>query len=306
MPKGQHMSKPSHSLNTNIGAIDNARAITHIISKPLITTLSALLFVLLGLAAAQVFWQAYSYWFGINDLPTIPTTESVALPDLSEKFEYATHIGNAHLFGRALVTKKLDPVTRARIPKSKLNVTIKGILKLPDAQESVAILSVQNAQDKVFKVGAEITPGYKIRQIVADGVVVDHLGRLEMIRLPRVSMADLTAKNGTVNANSTVGLKQLRDQLLSNPLALEQHIAFVPYTDNGAFTGYRVNPGSKPAMFEKLGLQANDIIKSIDGVGIGQLAGRMDILANLSIANSLNLGIIRNNKEQQLLVDFSQ
>jgi hypothetical protein len=41
-------------------------------------------------------------------------------------------------------------------------------------------------------------------------------------------------------------------------------------------------------------------------VGIGQLAGRMDILTNLSIANSLNLGIIRNNKEQQLLVDFSQ
>jgi S1-C subfamily serine protease len=50
----------------------------------------------------------------------------------------------------------------------------------------------------------------------------------------------------------------------------------------------------------------NDIVKSIDGVGVGQLAGRMDILTNLSIANNLTLGIIRNGVEQQLLVDFSQ
>jgi len=275
-------------------------------TNPLIIALTALLLMFLGLALAQVFWQAYGYLSSTKNTLPIATPAPVLPSNLLNIFDYATHIGSAHLLGQPSATEKLKPLTTLQIPKSKLNVTIKGILKLPDAQESVAILSVQNAQDKVFKVGAEITPGYKIRQIVADGVVVDHLGRLEMIRLPRVSMADLTAKNGTVNANSTVGLKQLRDQLLSNPLALEQHIAFVPYTDNGAFTGYRVNPGSKPAMFEKLGLQANDIIKSIDGVGIGQLAGRMDILANLSIANSLNLGIIRNNKEQQLLVDFSQ
>ncbi|MDC1340601.1 type II secretion system protein GspC [Oceanospirillaceae bacterium] len=268
--------------------------------------MSALLLVPLGLIAAQVFWKAYGLWPLTTDNQTVPFIQPMAASKVPNVFDYATYIGSAHLFGQPLAIKKLDLVTTTELPESLLKVVIKGILALDDAQKSVAILSVQNAQDKVFKVGAEITPEYKIRQIVADGVVVDHLGRLEMIRLPRVSMADLTAKNGTVNANSTVGLRQLRDQLLSNPLALEQHIAFVPYTDNGAFTGYRVNPGSKPAMFEKLGLQANDIIKSIDGVGIGQLAGRMDILTNLSIANSLNLGIIRNNKEQQLLVDFSQ
>ena len=55
-----------------------------------------------------------------------------------------------------------------------------------------------------------------------------------------------------------------------------------------------------------MGLQANDIVTSVDGVGIGQLAGRMDILTNLSIAENVRLGIIRNEQEQQLLVDFSQ
>ena len=40
--------------------------------------------------------------------------------------------------------------------------------------------------------------------------------------------------------------------------------------------------------------------------GLGQLAGRMDILTNLSVAKSLRLGIIRNGQKQQLFVDFSQ
>ena len=67
-----------------------------------------------------------------------------------------------------------------------------------------------------------------------------------------------------------------------------------------------MNKGNRPAMFVKLGLQANDIVSSVDGVAIGQLAGRMDILTNLSVAKNLRLGIIRNGQEQQLLLDFSQ
>jgi general secretion pathway protein C len=119
-------------------------------------------------------------------------------------------------------------------------------------------------------------------------------------------MADLAANSLNLDTNSAVGLGQLRSEILSNPLALEQHIAFQPYTNNGTFVGYRVNAGNKPVMFQKLGLQANDIVASIDGVSIGELAGRMDILNNLSIASSLTLGVIRNGQEQQLVVDFSQ
>ena len=267
---------------------------------------SALLAVLLGLGAAQVFWQAYAHWTKINETATLDHSLPHTKPKAANDIDYAQGIGSAHLFGRVLVSEVADQVTPLEIPDSALNVVIKGILTLADAEQSVAILSVENAADKVFKVGAELKVGHRVHQIVADGVVVDHRGRLEMIRLPRASMADLAANNLTLDTNSAVNLDQLRSEILSNPLALEQHIAFQPFTNNGTFVGYRVNAGNKPVMFQKLGLQANDIVASIDGVSIGELAGRMDILTNLSIASSLTLGVIRNGQEQQLVVDFSQ
>jgi len=272
----------------------------------LTSALAALLVVLLGLVSAQVFWQAYGYWLASDTtapaIATLPTTTATS----SNESNYADDIGSAHLFSRPLVTNKVAQVATEDIPESLLKVTIKGILTLADDAQSMAILSVENATDKVFKAGDELTTNYSIHQIVADGVVVDHNGRLEMIRLPRATLGDITSTGQSVNKNPSVGLGALRAEVLRNPLALEQHITFVPHTQNGQFSGYRVNPGSKPTMFVKLGLQANDIVSSVDGVGIGQLAGRMDILTNLSVAKNLRLGIIRNGQEQQLLVDFSQ
>jgi general secretion pathway protein C len=265
-----------------------------------------LLITVLGLACAQVFWQVYGYSADKKNTLLIVNPAFVSASNLSKKSDYAADIGIAHLFGQVLTNEKLGPVATSQMPESLLEVSIKGILTLPDTLQSVAIFSVKKAADKVFKVGSELISGYTVHQISANGVVVDHNGKLEIIRLPRVSMADLTVSNGTVNTSSSLSLGQLRSEVLSNPLALEQHFTFVPYSTNGVFTGYRVNPGSKPAMFQKLGLHMNDIVKSIDGVGVGQLAGRMDILTNLSIANNLTLGIIRNGVEQQLLVDFSQ
>lgn len=281
-------------------------AISRTLSKALAIGVSTLLLVLLGLGAAHVFWQAYGHWAKVNETLSLASTQPLVISQLADAVDYAQGIGSAHLFGRVLVSEVADQVTPLEIPDSALNVVIKGILALADAQQSVAILSVENAADKVFKVGAELKAGHQVHQIVADGVVVDHRGKLEMIRLPRASMADLAANNLTLDTNSAVNLGQLRSEILSNPLALEQHIAFQPFTNNGTFVGYRVNAGNKPVMFQKLGLQANDIVASIDGVSIGQLAGRMDILTNLSIASSLTLGVIRNGQEQQLVVDFSQ
>ena len=300
------LSTQGHNIATTKASVQTRARNT---LKPLINAICALLFVLLGLASAQVFWLAYGYWTASNGSftegagPTIAAQPS-SKNTLAMPVHYADDIGNAHFFGRPLTQAPAANIEV--IPESQLKVIIRGILSLADDDESIAILSVENAADKVFKVGAQLTTGYRIHKIVANGVMVDHNGRLEMIRLPRASLADITANNAAAGNHLATGLGQLRAQIMRNPLALEQHIKFVPFTNNGQFAGYRVNQGNKPDMFNKLGLQANDIVASVDGVGIGQLAGRMDILTNLSVAKSLRLGIIRNGQEQQLFVDFSQ
>ncbi len=280
--------------------------LSSVVNTYLARAVSVLLMVLLSLACAQVFWQGYGYWL----LPSPATNAFTPLPKSQNTFtsepKYADSIGSAYLFGRPLVSKTQISVAVAQIPESSLKVTIKGILALADTSRSTVILSVENATDKVFRVGQELKPGYFVEKIVAQGAVLDHNGRLEMVRLPRATLADISASNAASLPSSAAGLGQLRSEVLRNPLAMEQHISFVPYTQNGQFAGYRVNPGKKPQMFVKLGLQADDIVASVDGVGIGQLAGRMDILTNLSIVKNLRLGIIRNGQKQQLLVDFSQ
>jgi len=280
----------------------------------IINIFSSLLCVCLGLSAAFVFWQGYGYWSPPNTANnTFFAIDAKPRPQkpLSKEPHYADEIGSAHLFGQPLAVKNIVPVVAA-MPESQLSVVIKGILALADEGRSIAILSVGNAKDKVFKVGAELTKGYSLHQIVADGIVLDHEGSLEIIRLPRASMQDITTKTAAASkdqhlgANGDLSLAKLRATVMGNPLSLEQHIAFVPYTIDGQFAGYRVNQGSKPHLFGKLGLKANDVVISIDGVGIGQLAGRLDILTNLSAAQNLRLGVIRDGAEQQLFVDFNQ
>jgi len=276
-------------------------------SNTLLARLSTFVLVgLLGLTCAQIFWQAYSYWRIPSQSIQITLLPLNGKSPTENQSNYADDIGSAYLFGRPLTPKIVVKLATAELPESSLKVTIKGILALRDAARSTVILSIENAQDKVFKVGQELKAGYSVDQIVAQGVVLDHNGRLEMIRLPRATLSEISVNNSSEYSLSAVGLGQLRAEVLRNPLAMEQHINFVPHNQDGQFAGYRVNPGSKPQLFIKLGLQANDIVASVDGVGIGELAGRMDILTNLSIAKSLRLGIIRNGQEQQLLLDFSQ
>ena len=273
----------------------------------LLASSSAMLLVVLSsLVSAQLFWQAYSYWLISTTAASKTTISPSKKTALTIAPNYANDISNAHLFGRTMIAEEVDLSTAVNIPTSMLEVVIKGILSLDDGLRSMAILSVENAADKVYKTGDTLTKGYRVHQITPNGLVADHNGRLEMIRLPRSTWSQITSEGPSASINSSASLASLRTEILRNPLALEQYIIFAPHSLNGGFSGYRVKPGNRPEMFVKLGLKVGDIISSIDDVGIGELAGRMDILTNLSVAKSLRIGIVRNSQKQQLLVDFSQ
>jgi general secretion pathway protein C len=266
--------------------------------------IAAFIIALLGLAIAKVFWQAYSHY---NPSSTRTSQEQIISDSVSASpTDYAKTITNESLFGTAKVAKKVKNLVVADIPESSLNVTIKGILALADEAASVAILSVEGANEKIFKLGDQLSRRNTIAKITSTGIMVDNNGRLEMIRLPRAQLNSNAEDLGSSQLSSPIGLSALRKEVMGNPLELEQYINFAPHTSNNEFVGYRVSAGKRSELFVRLGLKTNDIVTSIDNVPIAKLAGRMDILTNLSVAKTLSLGIVRGGEKQQLKVDFSQ
>ena len=274
-------------------------------TKPILSyCIAAFTIALLGLMSAKVFWQAYSHY---NPSPALASQGQMISGAVSASpADHAKTITNESLFGTAKVAKEVENLVVENIPDSSLNVTIKGILALADEAASVAILSVGGADEKVFRLGDQLASGYTIAKITATGLMVDNNGGLEMIRLPRAQLNSNVANLGSSQLSSPKGLAALRKEVMNNPLELEQYINFAPHSSNNEFVGYRVSAGKKSQLFAKLGLKTNDIVTSIDNVPIAKLAGRMDIVTNLSVAKTLDLGLVRGGEKQQLKVDFSQ
>lgn len=266
--------------------------------------ISAVLVATLGLLSGKVTWKAYNHF----QSPETYKKEGYKEVGTSQanQDDYASEINNGSLFGIAKTHEKSKRNVIQRIPASSLNVLVKGILAHPNTNTSAAILSVDGSTDRVFQVGEKLKPDHEIIEITSEGVVINNKGRAEIIKLPRTSITQISTNANTLELKKSKGMKALRAEIMKNPMALDQHINFSPQMQDGIFVGYKVSSGKKSDLFYKLGLKKNDTVVSLDGVEIAKLAGRMDVLTNLSIAKKLTLGILRQGKEQQIEVDFSQ
>lgn len=127
------------------------------------------------IAASLLFLLSFTWhsWQRLQP-PTVTDSAPVAprLPSKPVHSDYA-------LFGRA---------TKASIPESRLQVSIKGLYSAKSTQHSYAILAVQGQADKVFYVGDKITDNAKLVEITVNAIVIERDGQREKIRLPRMQL----------------------------------------------------------------------------------------------------------------------
>jgi general secretion pathway protein C len=219
----------------------------------------------------------------------------------------------AHLFGQ--VSQELTGRRLDNLPISSLNLVLAGVIA--SGAGGYALISVNGQSQEPFAVGQTITGGAVLQAVYPDRVVIRRNGALESLLLegadnsqapPEVAMPAVSRAAGVsgeivreTGANQyTVARDQLAAQIRT-PDFLKQ-ATLVP-SSGGGFLVRQIQPGS---LYEKLGMRAGDVIKSVNGQPINTAEDAIRLYQQMSSINAVQMEITRGGKSESLYYQFAQ
>lgn len=250
----------------------------------------------------------------------IPQEEGVLLPPVHPQARvqaFSTGRQNSldkltaiSLFG---VSEKTT-VRSSKAPETRLNLTLKGVLAaVPMERASAIIAKGKNGREDIYSAGDKMPGGVIIREIHADHVILDRGGKLETLKLQkltgvagasRVSGSRSSMRSSRRANTPEAALKQVRRNIMSNPTSFGDYALPIVVKENGKQVGYRLQPQEKGQLLAELGIQANDIITEINGVKLDKPQNGIAALRKLSTAKTLNIVVKRNGAEVPLSISL--
>ncbi|EKE77554.1 type II secretion system protein GspC [Gallaecimonas xiamenensis] len=221
---------------------------------------------------------------------------------------------SAHpLFGIAAPEQQAPVQEVVDAPETRLKLKLSGLVAESHTGSGVAIIESQGSQ-RAYRVGDDIKgTSAKIKRILWDRVLLDNRNQTEALMLdgkeyqPLARPAPVPA--GRRPAPTSVSADQVRDSLAAakaNPASISELVRFSPSRQDDSLVGYLVAPGSKPQLFNSLGLEKGDLVKAINGYDLTDPAQAMDILSQLGTLDSLALDIERGGQAMNLSISIEQ
>jgi general secretion pathway protein C len=217
----------------------------------------------------------------------------------------------ANLFG---VSDKAIAQKQANVPETRLNLTLKGVLAATTMKMASAIIAQgKNGKEDIYGIGDKMPGGVIIKEIYPEHVVLERSGRLETLKLQKISGVgnlkslgrSFSGGNGRFSRGSPeAALKEIRRNILKNPTSFGDYALPVVVRENGRQVGYRLQPQSKGQLLSELGIQKNDVITQINGVKLDKPQNGISALRKLSTAKNLNIVVKRNGAEIPLNISL--
>lgn len=207
--------------------------------------------------------------------------------------------------------------------KTKLNLSLEGIVYSPDEAESVAVVVFQGKQDQYY-IGDKLPGGSRVtlKKVLFDHVILDNAGRYESLWLyDKEKMAKQESKRQSVqptraikpqvtdkrdDEDATSLAKDYRDKLYKNPKSLAQVIRISPAQKDGQMVGYRVSPGKDRKQFSQLGFKSNDIVTNINGIELDEPSKTLEIYKLMRTATQATFVVERNGSPVEVLVSLNE
>ncbi len=108
---------------------------------------------------------------------------------------------------------------------------------------------------------------------------------------------------GTGTIRKSVDRAEL-DQTLTNIPALMTQARAMPFMNNGKIEGFRLEFIQKGSFFEKLGLQAGDVLQRINGVELRDPGAALGLFQQLRAERNVAVDVLRNNQRTTLAYDI--
>ncbi|WP_339650851.1 type II secretion system protein GspC [Halopseudomonas pelagia] len=218
-------------------------------------------------------------------------------------------VATLSVFGSAAATA--NRVVNA--PDTSLSWVLKGVLADPDPERSGAILAPQGQPEKYYRVGAELPGSVRLEQVLADRVILARDGKLETLRLQRRPLssgapapsrrtANLPQVDTSMTLASDGGVARIdRETWMNDPQRFLEVVSASPVMIDGAMYGLEVSPARNAREFEAAGLQAGDVVTSVEGTPVSEINDYRDILQELT-GDSVSLTLERNGEPMTITI----
>ena len=210
----------------------------------------------------------------------------------------------ARLFGAVQAV----PQTGENAPQTRVPLILAGTLASTDPKAGLAIIGETAQNAKVYAVGGSVPGGMRLHEVYADRVVLENGGALETLLLPRKFAGGAgIGQPAAVAGNTEPPLAESVQRLVAQgPEVVGEVLRPMPTYANGQLKGFRVYAGRDRRKFAKLGLQAGDLVTSINGVPLADPQRGLEILRTLGSGGAANVTVERGGSSQQISIDAAQ
>ena len=232
-----------------------------------------------------------------------------------------------NLFGRAgtqaqpaVAAAPVDDVT-INAEKTKLNLSLEGIVHSPEGAGSIAVIVYQGKQDQ-YAIGDKLPVGNQVElaKVMTDHVILSNAGNYESLwlyddeKLARQSQSAVPQRklnrpavtDKRADDTATDLAKDYRNRLYKNPSSLAEVLRISPAQKNGQMVGYRVSPGRDREQFSQLGFKTNDVVTSINGIELNEPAKALEIYKLMRTAKEATFIVDRNGQPVEVLVALEE
>ncbi len=271
--------------------------------------LAALASLLLIVACAWILVEVTWLFFPQDDETTLSLQQQNRTPVNRQTQQNSFNkLTAANIFG---VSEKAAPSKQIKVPETKLNLTLKGVLAAnPMSRASAIIAKGKSGNEDIFSVGDKMPGGILIKEIHPEYVVLELNGRLETLKLQKISGVEgFTRSNNSASPSSgasspAAALKLIRGDILKNPTSFGDYALPVVVKENGKQIGYRLQPQKKGQLLAELGVQSSDVITKINGVKLDNPKNGIVALRKLSSAKDIIIVVKRNGVEIPLNISL--
>ncbi|MGD0073072.1 MAG: type II secretion system protein GspC [Candidatus Binataceae bacterium] len=275
--------------------------------------IAALNFVLI---AAIAYFAALS----ADDLiaRTLNASSSITPPSQAARRETAANLSRASY--SVIVDRDVFNSVKAAAPApvapvaADLHIKLLGTSELTLAKPFAIIEDERNHQQSLYRLGDEIPDAGTLVAVERKRVLINHDGELRALEIADdgTQVASRSDSEGPrpepgIHASSPNHYAVDRatvDHNLQNMGSLLTQMRALPNVENGKTNGFRLSEIQQGSLFQQMGLQDGDIVKSVAGQTINDPMRAMELLSVLQNQQSISLQVIRNGQPVQINYDI--
>ena len=223
---------------------------------------------------------------------TQPTRGSQGLPAVGWQT-----IAQANLFGTLskAAPKPAEPVVQEVARETRLPLTLLGVFRADDPDESAAIVAEKGKTGKRYQVGRKLPGNAELVEVHADHIVLRRAGVLEALRFPKTEImidanpnddpADVAVNAGAdvkavapkpqgapdqppAAATAEQAVEQFRDRLEGDAKGALASLGVEAVSNSGA-EGYKLGALANSPFLRNTGLLPGDLLLSVNGQPVG-------------------------------------